>query len=327
MPSSYIPGGIVPRPRLAAAAKDASTRDVPTNFVGPLVMPDTPTDEFAFEAPIYGADDLEAADDDTVGRGSDFKEVLISEGSYNVEIGEHGRKFKLTQLDIAKAQRARVNSPGVNPAAFDLELRGTNAATRRMMRHNELLIARLMTTEANYATTHVLDPLAAKTSALVREVIAEAAALVEEDAGAPANLVLIGVGARNSLTNNANFLTLLPEDAIKVLDIPTMTKLVSLAEGGQVMFPTSRVKDRATSVPYPLWNNHIWVGRVVPDLDGVNETFGRNWWKPDHRNGQRFYVNQVTLGVQENREIGVHTWYRPTITNRDFGVLIPTTDT
>lgn len=323
--SPYIPGAIVERPLLASAATDASALDRPENFIGRIVMPDTRTDEFSFTAPKYGADELEAVDDDTIGRGSDFKEVMLSEGFYDVEIGQHGRKIVITQNDIAKAERAKVHSTGGRDPVFDLKLRGTNVMMKQNDRHNELLIALLMTSAANYDASHVFPTLNTLTATNIRETILSASNLIEDDTGAPANAVFFGVSARTRAEQNPAFLDLLPESSVKVLTQATLRTILTLPETGTVMFPTARVRSKKNGATFPIWDNFIWVGRVVPDLDGINATFGRNWWKPDHRNGQRVYVNEVMKGVQENVEIGLCNWYMPAITDADYGVLIPTT--
>lgn len=324
-PYAYVPGAARPNPLLAAYALNAA--EVPENFVQPLLFPDSRVESFTFDAPTYGDEGLEAVDDDPAGSGTDFRETLISEGSYSVEIGAHGRKCSITQDDLQRAEIAKRLANGANDPVFNLKARRTTIMLEQNNRHNELLCALLMTDEDNYSETHVFDALPARTSASVREIIASASAVIEDDSGKPANAVVVGVGSRRSLEANTNFLSLLPENQIKVIDRETLRRLLSLPDNAPVLFPTARVKAKKGSATYPIWNNFIWVGRVIPDVDGVNATFGRNFWMPDHRNGQRVYVNEISLGVAENIEIGLKNYYRPVITGAKYGVLIPTTDT
>jgi hypothetical protein len=327
--SGYVPGAATYSPLLTRAALSTAPRS--ESFVGGLIMPDTRVETFAATAPIYGNEELEAWDDDIVGRASDFLESLVSEGSYDFSIGSHGRKATIPQQDIAKAleaQRvARAFGNGDASQVFDLKRRATNTMLLQNARHNELLILALTVSSANYSVSHVLGTLNVRTSAVVRETIIGASNLIEADTGEPANVVIFGVGARDGAQMNANLLTLLPDDAIKVLTRDALKTILGLPEGGQVAFATAKVKRKASSVPEPMMNNFIWVGRTVPAEDSVNATFGRNYWKPDHRNGQRIYVNEQTWGVQENVSIGVINHYQPQITGKDYGVLIPTVST
>lgn len=327
--SGYLPGAAVPQPMLARAAK--SLAGYPENFVGNLIMPDTRVESFQFVAPIHGDEGLEAVDDDTVGRQSDYLQILMSEGQYEASVGSHARKATIGQIDMMRAREAQRNAQangggggGLGPV-FDLQARFTTTLLQQNMRHNEVLVLSLVTSPANYSATHVFPTLNVRTSAVVRETIIEASNTIEDDTGQPANTVVFGVGARRGAEQNANMLNLLPEDAVRVLTRDTLRTILSLPDTGQVAFATARVKDTANGASRPIMDNFIWVGRVVAAEDGVNATFGRNYWRPDDRNNQRLYVNRYVWGVQENVDIGIINHYRPAITGKNYGVLIPTT--
>jgi hypothetical protein len=329
-PYSHLPGAAVPNNLLMRAAVSAASNDRPENFIGRIVAPDTQVDTFSFTAPKYNNEGLEADDSDLVGPGTDYHEIALSEGYYDESIGSHARKAVIYQEAIARAEEARnyanaVGGGGGRDQVFDLKARHTTAILQRIDRHNEVLIAALMTTAANYTLSHVFDEINVRTSAIIRETILAASTLIETDTGAPANAVFFGVGARTGAEQNATFLALLPENAPKVLTRDSLRAFLTLPETGTVMFPTARVKSKANGATRAIWDNFIWVGRVVADQDGLNETFARNYWKPDHRNRQRVYVNEISVGVQENVEIGAITHYKPAIVNKDYGVLIPTT--
>lgn len=318
-----------PKPLLAAAAINAAAR--PESWVGRFIMPDTPTDDFVFEAPTYGNEVLEAADDDTIADRTDFKETFFTEGFYDVSIGAHGRKVVLGAIAIMKAERrravARLMGNTVSDPVWDLKVRAAALILAQIQRHNELLILLMATTAANYAGTHVLATLNVRTSTTVRETIMAASRLIEADspAGLPANTVIFGAGATSGLEQNASILPLLPDNAPKIVTSAFLQDYVTLEAGGTFATANAMYKSTKKAAPIPMMNNFIWVGRTVPQQDAVNATFGRNYVMPHPKSGQDVYANEVTEGVSENVELGVQKLYRPLITEKAYGVLIPTT--
>lgn len=341
MLTGYVPGAAVPKPLLARAAMAAPP--FPALEVAQMIAPDTEVPSFQFTAPIYGNEGLEAADDDTIGRKSDFLEVTFSEGGYDASIGSHGRKATIGQLDLEKAEEAKeflgamAGGGTVNgDPVFDLKARVTTMLYQQNNLHNALLILLSAITPANYRASHVFDgvnTLNVRTGDVL-ETIQAASNLIEDDAGWPANKIVFGVGAIKGAQQNATLIGKLPDDSNSILTREGLRRMLAdsmdvqagdAANAIQIGFATMRVKDRAINATRPIMDNWIWVGRTVPEQDSVNATFMRNFWKKVRQNRQRVYVNEQVWGVQENITIGLKNHYRPGVTGKDFGVLIETT--
>lgn len=333
MPSyGWMPGYAKETPLLGQMAQAAVTP--PETFIQPIVFPDTEVPDMDFRAPKYNDDNLVAVEDDTIGRGTRMVESLLSVGSYSATLGMHGRMATIEHEDFARAERAKriaqALGNGGDPV-FDLKLMHYTSMLAKNLRHNELLACLLLTDPTLYPTGHVHATglgdgvINVQTSTLVREILAGASETIQDDGnGSPANVVVVGVGAKRALERNANFLSLLPETQTKVLTREDLIKILSLPEGSSVIFASSRVKDREGGDAYPIIDNWIWVGRVVPATDRVNATFGRNFWTPDTRNKKRVYTNEIKVGIQETTQLGLFNFYRPDITGAQYGFLIQT---
>jgi hypothetical protein len=341
-PSTFIAGRPVERPLLASAT-ERNVR-VPGNFIYPFIFPLTWVPDLTFEAPVHADDTLEAVDDDTIGRDTRMLEQWLTEGSYNEELGMHGRMARIPHLDLMKAARAQQialqRGATGSDVVFNLKLRLTTMMLARNDRHMELLASLLLLNTAKYSPTHVLggvDGFDIENSLLVRELIMQANNIVVDDGdGNPITDVVIGEGARIALERNTNIINLLPEDAMKVLTPLQLQDYVSPAATTsadttqqtkpRVIFANARVKDKATAESYPIIDNWIWVGRNLPDDNGTNQTFGRTWWTHDEESStrQRVFINELRAGIQRNTEIGLTTYYKPGIPGAKFGVLIRT---
>lgn len=335
---NFIAGAGVEKPILAQMATDAFV--APDTFVQPIIFPDTETPSFEFTAPKYNDDNLIAVEDDTVGRDTRFLSEDLSVSFYSDELGMHGRMAEIPALDLMRAQHAKeiaaARGNGNDPV-FDLKALHTNSMYAKNQRHNEVLAVQQLVKTTNYDASHLIlgagdAGLNVRTSALVRETIAEAAEIVQDDGnGLPANAIVLSKSAERGLLGNTNFLDLLPETATKVVTKEDVQRIASLPDGGVVVMSSARAKRSKASPPFYVmddWDDPdfgwIWIGRVVPATDRVNATFGRNYWTRDRRNNQRIYVKEMTLGPQETTVIVLVNYYRPVVTGKNFGVLIKT---
>lgn len=328
-PFDFMPGAAHETPLLGQMAVAAVTP--PETFIQPVVFPDTQVPDMDFRAPVYNDDNLVAVEDDTIGRDTRMLESFLSVGSYSAELGMHGRMAVIPQIDMGRAIRAKRIAQALGNGGdpiFDLKLMHSTSMLAKNMRHNEVLACLLLKDPANYDASHKLvagDAVNVQTSALVRETLAGASNTVADDGnGNPANVVIVGVGAKRALEANTNFLALLPEDQTKVLTSADLIKILNLPDGSTVIFASARVKDREGGAAYPILDNWIWVGRVVPATDKINATFGRNFWTPDTRNNKRVYTNEIKEGIQETTKLGLFNSYRPVVTGKKYGFLIET---
>jgi hypothetical protein len=325
----WMPGYAKETPLLGQMAVAAVTP--PETFIQPIVFPDTEVPDMDFRAPVYNDDNLVAVEDDTIGRDTRMLESLLSVGSYSAELGMHGRMAQIPQVDFDRAVRAKrvaqAMGRGGDPV-FDLKLMHSTSMYAKNLRHNELLACLLLKDPANYDASHKRvagDAVNVQTSTIVREILAGASNTVSDDGnGNAANVVIVGVGAKRALEANTAFLDLLPENATKVLTREELTRILSLPDGSSVIFASARVKDKEGGDAYPIIDNWIWVGRVVPATDAVNATFGRNFWTPDTRNNRRVYTNEIKEGIQETTKLGLFNTYRPMVTGKSYGYLIET---
>lgn len=327
--SGMVPGAAVRAPMLERFAKPALVP--PENFVGNEIFPDVQVDSFLGLAPIRGNEELEAFDDDTIGLKTDFPEIMVSESSYEWELGYHGRKVIIGTVQKIKAEQARRMAIGggsnANPA-FDLEARLTQLLVKQNARHNEFLKIGQLVKEANYPADNVLDPIEIDTvtTASFLETLQTAGMLVEAAGKGPANTIVFGSGAWNGSLINANFADLLPDTAYKILTADTFVPILKLPQGnGRVLIATATYKTKKKGAITPMMNLHIWVGRTNPNPQGDGDGFGFNFWHPCQQNNQRIYVNRMVVGNAENIHIGIQNFYRPLVNDGAQGVLIPVT--
>jgi hypothetical protein len=333
--SGFVPGVAIEAPLLAQFAKPALVP--PENFVGNIVFPDQQVPSFLGIAPITGNEQLEAFDDDTIGDGTDFPEVTFEQGEYQWELGYHGRKATITVVQKIKAAMAKAMAVGMGDNAsnpqFDLESRVTNLITAQHIRHNEFLkIGQLLRT-ANYADGNVRPSIAIDTmpTASFLAVLADAARRVEAAGKGPANTIIFGDGAWSGALTNANFSSLLPDTAYKIMTPDAFTPILRLPSQSTTDAPLARIliasatyKAKRKSAPIPMMNLHIWIGRTNPSPTGNGDGFGFNFWHPAE-NGQQIMVSRLVFGIARTVQIGVEGFYRPVTNDGALGVLIPVT--
>lgn len=335
-PSGYVPGAAVRAPLLERMAKPALIP--PENFVGNIVFPDNRVDNFLNLAPISGNEVLEVADDDTIGLKSDFPEVMFSEDEYEFELGYHGRKAIIGQLQLIKARQARDMAVGsgntdANPQ-FDLESRVTNLLVAQSERRAEFLkIGQLLKT-SNYPTGHVLPSIEINTMTATAflQTLTAAGSLVEAAGKGPANTIIFGDGAWSGAMTSEEFVSMLPDTAYKILTPSAFTPMLRIPEqsttdtpGPRVLIASATYKTKKKAAPIPMMDLFIWIGRVQPNPQGDGSGFGYNHWHPCIQNGQQIYVNRLVMGNAENIHIGVQRFFRPLVNDGKQGVLIPVT--
>lgn len=321
VPNGYIPGAPQPAPMLSRFAQTAATP--PENFVGNLVFPDTQTDTLLGKAAVRPNEELLVDDDDLIGAGTDYPEILLSESETEFELGLHGRKATIYAHDILKAQMAARMSDGGGDPAYNLETRATGILVAQNTRRNELLKMNALQNTALYPVANVFPSIVIDTADNVRESLIEMSEQVEAAGQGPANLIIFGRGALRGADRNANLLALLPADQPKVLTRSLIQTLMRMPEdASRVEFATAVYRQRPGGPDIAMFDMVIWVGRVKPAPDG-KAAFGWNYWVPE--NGKRFYMSRAVLGVQENREIGLRNYYKVSPEDMSLGCIRPVT--
>lgn len=323
MQDSFIPGAAQPAPLLSDFAEEAAAPA--ENFVGNLIMPDTPVDSFLGISAVHANETLDVDYDDTIGDRTDYPEIIFAEGETSWELGMHGRKAIIGAVAIMKARQAAQmarGGGGTSDPIFDLERNATDTIVKQLTRRNELLRMREILNEDNYPDANVFDPIEIDTTTELRETLIAGAKLVESAGFGPATMIVFGGTAIEGAEKNENVLALLGDDQEKVLTTSLFLNLMRLPEGqASVQFSSALYKNKAGEI-VPMMDRYIWIGRAG-STRGVS--FGRNYIHPNPENGKTWYVNRLLVGNQENRHIGARGFYRPNPEHTELGVLIPVT--
>jgi len=311
------------------AAEEAA--NPPQNFIGNDIFPDERVDSFIGLAPIIANDAADAWDDDTVGNGTDFPEISITEKSYEFQLGMHARKAKITVVDQMKMRMAQAlavasGNQSADPQ-FGLEKRLTTAMTGQNVTHNEILKMRLLTDittseeKGGYPAANIFDPLVIDTATDVHEVITAAAMKVNAAGKGPANYIAIGDTAYTGAMKNTSFKALMGDDQMKIVTDEIFIALLKQPRD-QVTVKFNTASYLKNGVSTSMFDRFIFVGRVGPSSTNKGNSFGFNYWHPCD-NGQRVKVTKITEGVEETIWIGLSNFYRPVRNNPALGVIIP----
>jgi len=319
MPDVSIIGGIQPRETLAdLAIENINPGDTP---ILASVFPEKKVNMFNFRAPksALGATLLVNADD-TIGRDTKMIEEDMERSWYEGEIGMHGRQRSIPAVDIERAMEEQAIAKQQGDASdplFDLESAHTVDMVAKNQLHREYLGALEMLDQDNYPASHkwgvaggpVTTPIDVVNEPNIRELLFDMNNGINDDGiNLPSNVTVIGVGARRGLEKNPAFLKLLPEDKIKRLRADDVVEILEL-DGSTIIFPNLRVQDTRGGQARPLLDNFIGMYRVAKAGERRTESWGRDFFKNDWRNGKRIYMNQLIAGVAETRVLGMVTRY------------------